>query len=115
MLLDDDNGDDDPLYLIVEIKGYRKEDAKEKKSTTEIYWVPGVNRLQSYGRWAFAEFTKVESLQEDFEDAVEAAFQSMLNDVRLESEAEAAEWLARAGGSAPGIEAIPRRQSRIAE
>ena len=115
VLLDDDNGDDDLLYLIVEIKGYRKEDAKEKKSTTEIYWVPGVNRLQSYGRWAFAEFTKVESMQEDFEDAVEAAFQSMLNDVWLESEAEAAEWLARAGGSAPGIEPIPRRQSRIAE
>ncbi|MFQ5518138.1 MAG: acyl-CoA dehydrogenase family protein, partial [Acidimicrobiia bacterium] len=50
---------DDPLHLIVEIKGYRGEDAKEKKSTTDTYWVPGVNHLGTYGRWAFAEFTEV--------------------------------------------------------
>ena len=31
--------------LIVEIKGYRREDAKEKKPTMETYWVPGVNNL----------------------------------------------------------------------
>ena len=36
---------DDLLHLIVEIKGYRGEDAKEKKSTMETYWVPGVNHL----------------------------------------------------------------------
>ena len=115
VLIQDDNGSDDLLHLIVEIKGYRREDAREKKSTTETYWVPGVNRLQAYGRWAFAEFTSVESILEDFENAVEIGFQSMLDDVRSESQAEAAEWLARAGGSAPGIERIPRRQSRIAE
>ena len=33
------------LHLVVEIKGYRREDAKEKKSTMETYWVPGVNHL----------------------------------------------------------------------
>ena len=43
------------LNLIVEIKGYRREDAKEKKSTMDAYWVPGVNNLGAYGRWAFAE------------------------------------------------------------
>lgn len=32
-------------------KGYRGEDAKEKKSTMDNYWVPGVNRLGSHGRW----------------------------------------------------------------
>ena len=115
VLVEDDNGDDDLLHLIVEIKGYRKEDAKEKKSTAETYWVPGVNRLRSYGRWAFAEFTKVESLQQDFEDAVEDAFQRMLSAVRLDSQVQAAEWLARVGGSAPGIEPIPRRQSITAK
>ena len=40
---------------MVEIKRYRGEDAKEKKSTMETYWIPGVNHLGAYGRWAFAE------------------------------------------------------------
>jgi type III restriction enzyme len=35
----------DLLHLIVEIKGYRREDAKEKKATMDTYWVPGVNHL----------------------------------------------------------------------
>ena len=45
VLVDDGHGDDDLLHLVVEIKGYRREDAKEKKSTMETYWVPGVNNL----------------------------------------------------------------------
>ena len=56
--VDDGHGDDDPLNLIVEIKGYRGEDAKEKANTMDAYWVPGVNNLGSFGRWAFAEFTE---------------------------------------------------------
>ena len=59
VLVDDGHGEDDLLHLIVEIKGYRREDAKEKKATMETYWVPGVNNLGKYGRWAFAEFTDV--------------------------------------------------------
>ena len=46
VLVDDGHGEDDLLHLIVEIKGYRREDAKEKKSTMETYWVPGVNKLR---------------------------------------------------------------------
>jgi type III restriction enzyme len=49
--------------LIVEIKGYRGEDAKEKKATMDIYWVPGVNNLGTYGRWAFAEFADVYQIE----------------------------------------------------
>jgi type III restriction enzyme len=59
VLVDDGHGEEDPLHLIVEIKGYRREDAKEKKATMETYWVPGVNHLGKFGRWAFAEFTDV--------------------------------------------------------
>ena len=40
--VDDGRGGDDLLNLVVEIKGYRGEDAKEKKTTMETYWVPGV-------------------------------------------------------------------------
>ena len=57
--IDDGRGDDDLLNLIVEIKGYRGEDAKDKKATMDTYWVPGVNHHGDYGRWAFAEFTDV--------------------------------------------------------
>ena len=78
MLVDDGHGDDDLLHLIVEIKGYRREDAKEKKATMETYWVRGVNHLGKYGRWAFAEFTEVYRMQADFEAKVEAAFHEMI-------------------------------------
>ena len=54
-----DDGHDDPLNLIVEIKGYRGEDAVEKKNTMEAYRLPGVNAAGEFGRWAFAEFTDV--------------------------------------------------------
>ena len=47
--VDDGRGQEDLLHLIVEIKGYRREDAKEKKSTMETYWVPGVNISLDYG------------------------------------------------------------------
>ena len=70
VLVDDGHGDDDLLHLVVEIKGYRREDAKEKKATMETYWVPGVNRCDAYRRWAFAEFTDVYTIQEDFLRAV---------------------------------------------
>jgi len=79
--VDDGRGDDDLLNLIVEIKGYRREDAKEKKSTMDTYWVPGVNHLQSYGRWAFAEFTDVYLIGTDFNAVVEKTFHEMIESV----------------------------------
>src|SRR6202000_847862 len=54
--VEEGQGPDDPLNLVVEIKGYRREDAKEKKATMETYWIPGVNHLGSDGRWAFTGF-----------------------------------------------------------
>jgi len=76
--VDDGRGPSDPLHLIVEIKGYRREDAKEKKSTMETYWIPGVNHLGTYGRWAFVEFTEVYQIGADFEAQVAAEFNKML-------------------------------------
>ncbi len=76
--VDDGQGEDDLLHLIVEIKGYRREDAKEKKATMENYWVPGVNNSEQYGRWAFAEFTEVYQIQGDFKDKVEQEFNKMI-------------------------------------
>ena len=70
VLVDDGRGEDDPLHLIVEIKGYRGEDAKVKKATMETYWVPGVNALGTFGRWAFAEFTDVYEIESEFDALV---------------------------------------------
>ncbi len=74
-----EDGQADPLNLIVEIKGYRGEDAKEKKATMDTYWVPGVNHLGTYGRWAFLELTGVYLIQEQFAAAVEAALNQAAN------------------------------------
>jgi type III restriction enzyme len=78
VLVDDGHGPDDLLHLVVEIKGYRREDAKEKKSTMDTYWVPGVNHLNTNGRWAFAEFTEVYQIEADFKAKVEGEFNKML-------------------------------------
>jgi len=76
-----DDGQEDQLHLIVEIKGFRGEDAKDKKTTMETYWVPGVNNLGQYGRWAFAEFKEVYQIEADFKAKVEAEFNSMIDAV----------------------------------
>ena len=72
VLVDDGRGEDDPLHLIVEIKGYRGEDAKDKKVTMDTYWVPGVNGLGTFGRWAFAEFTDVYEIDSGFDSLIAA-------------------------------------------
>jgi type III restriction enzyme len=71
-----DDGAEDPLHLVVEIKGYRGEDAKEKKATMENYWVPGVNNVKKYGRWDFVELTDVFEMEVDFSTRLEAMFSS---------------------------------------
>ena len=78
VLVDDGHGENDLLHLVVEIKGYRREDAKEKKSTMDTYWIPGVNNLGTYGRWAFAEFTEIYSFEPDFETKVAESFNAMI-------------------------------------
>ena len=48
------------------------------RSNMDTYWVPGVNNLGSYGRWAFAEFTEVYQIESDFEEKVEDDFNKMI-------------------------------------
>ena len=79
VLVDDGHGEDDYLHLIVEIKGYRGEDAIAKKAVMDTYWVPGMNNHGRYGRWAFAEFTDVYEIQSDFEAKVETTFNEMID------------------------------------
>jgi len=88
VLVNDGYGPENPLQLIVEIKGYRREDAKEKKSTMETYWVPGVNHLKTYGRWAFAEFTEVYQIESDFAAKVASEFNKMIESATTPTEQE---------------------------
>jgi type III restriction enzyme len=78
VLIDDDQGPEDLLHLVVEIKGYRGEDAKEKKGTMDTYWIPGVNRLGTYGRWAFAEFTDIYEIESEFAKKLASEFDQMI-------------------------------------
>ena len=72
--VDDCHGNDDLLNLVVEIKGYRGEDAKDKANTMDAYWVPGVNNLGTFGRWALAEFKEsVYAIAANFDALIERA------------------------------------------
>ncbi|MBF0111055.1 MAG: DEAD/DEAH box helicase family protein [Magnetococcales bacterium] len=83
--VDDGHGRGDPLNLIVEIKGFRGEDAKDKANTMRAYWVPGVNNLGKFGRWAFAEFTDVFAMEADFGHKVDEAFHEIIEKVITKS------------------------------
>ena len=70
--------EDDLLHLVIEVKGYRGEDAKAKKDTMETYWIPGVNNHGGFGRWAFAEMTDVWEMEEGLEEKVREHFDAAL-------------------------------------
>ncbi len=61
-----DTGGEEPLNLVLEVKGYRGEDAVAKRETMETLWVPGVNQLGGFGRWHFAEFCDWAVMEDDF-------------------------------------------------
>ncbi len=67
-----DDGRPDPLNLVVEIKGFRGENAKDKANAIRAYWVPGVNNLGKFGRWAFAEFTAVYEIEAQFKKLIDS-------------------------------------------
>jgi len=84
VLVDDGHGDDDLLRLVIEIKGRRQNDAKVKAETMRTHWIPGVNHLGTYGRWAVAEFTDAYAMEEEFKKTIEAAVTSLIDAAVLE-------------------------------
>lgn len=50
-----DDGEDDLLRLVVEIKGFIRGDSVVKADTMRQLWVPAVNNHGGCGRWAFEE------------------------------------------------------------
>ena len=107
VLLDDGGGWDDPLRVVVETKGYRREDDIDKANAIRSFWVPGVNALCRYGRWAFVELKDPFEMQTALPILAEAGESGM----KQVSERTAARRLALAGGSDPNMEYIPRHRN----
>jgi hypothetical protein len=61
-----DVGAEEPLNLVLEVKGLRDESDKAKAQTTRELWVKGVNALGSFGRWDFEEFRDWTVMEDDF-------------------------------------------------
>jgi type III restriction enzyme len=61
-----DDGGDEPLNLILEVKGARDESDKAKAETTRDLWVKGVNALGGFGRWDFRESRDWTVMEDDF-------------------------------------------------
>ena len=51
--IDDGHGADDPLNLVVEIKGQKDAATQIKAETMRTLWVPGVNNLKTYRALGF--------------------------------------------------------------
>ena len=112
VLLDDGLGTDEPLHVVVEVKGFRGEDAKAKKETMDTFWVPAINAHGCYGRWAFLELQDPHEMHGDFDASVDAALKVL---AKAERARETARFVAAIGGSMPDAEYIPRRRSAEAE
>jgi type III restriction enzyme len=52
-VVDDGHGVDDPLHLVLEVKGQRKASDDAKHDTMRALWLPSVNALGRFGRWQF--------------------------------------------------------------
>lgn len=52
--INDGNGQQNPLHLIIEVKGKKDDRDTAKVDTMHRQWVPAVNAARKYGRWAYA-------------------------------------------------------------
>jgi type III restriction enzyme len=71
-------GADEPLNLIVEVKGKRDDDAAIKADTAKTLWVPSVNNDGRFGRWTFHEFTDVWMMETELDAQVNAMISKIM-------------------------------------
>jgi len=72
--VNDGNGEDDLLNLIIEVTGEKKKDKAAKVATGRTIWIPAVNNHGGLRRWRFLEITD----PWDAKNTIRAA----LNDIR---------------------------------
>ncbi|NDK14122.1 MAG: restriction endonuclease subunit R [Armatimonadetes bacterium CG_4_10_14_3_um_filter_66_18] len=70
--LDDGQGKDDLLNLIIEVTGQKDTDKEAKVATARSLWVPAVNNHGGFGRWEFVEVRDPWAAQQTIRDLVEA-------------------------------------------
>ena len=115
VIIDTGHAEQPSLNLIVEIKGLRGEDAKDKKLTMDQFWIPSANNLRNWGYWAFIEIRSLSSMDEDFNTKVREEVDRMMQEYRFRRDTETVEWLATAGEAEPDIGYDSRRQSKPLE
>ena len=52
-----DDGQPDPLNLLIEVTGERRKEKAAKVEAARTLWVPAINNDGRFGRWAFLEVT----------------------------------------------------------
>ena len=62
--INDGNGTDDLLNVVVEIKGFKNDKAKAKADTMNKIWIPAINNYGKFGRWAFVEIRDMNHARE---------------------------------------------------
>ncbi len=70
LVVNDRDDKNDLLNLVVEIKGQVTDETNAKKAAMQAHWVPGVNRLQTYGRWAFVELRDVFEMEKELDEEI---------------------------------------------
>lgn len=55
--LDDGNGRNDLLNLVLEVSGEARKDKAAKVATARNLWIPAINNHSGFGRWAFLEIS----------------------------------------------------------
>jgi len=68
--VDDGNGDENLLNLIVEVTGEKRKEKIAKVSTAKTLWIPAVNNQGSFGRWAFLEITDPWNAQNSIRESI---------------------------------------------
>lgn len=64
-VVDDGQGADDLLHLVLEVSGQERLDKEAKVEMAAALWVPAVNNAGTHGRWGFLEITNPWSAQQD--------------------------------------------------
>ena len=65
-----DDGQPDPLKVVVEIKGDRGPDAEAKRDALSRLWVPAVNNDGRWGRWQAIEIVEPTDMTLQFTDSI---------------------------------------------
>lgn len=68
--IDDGHGRGDLLNLVIEVSGREKLEKQEKTATARTMWVPAVNALGTFGRWAFHETTDPWNVKNEIRDYI---------------------------------------------